>query len=292
MKRGLLRWWLKKKAILADILSSIGSLWWLVEFSDYITNGKVEGYIRDHVSFFAAIIVLIIIFVFCINRPKKKFAYRINGKDNIIEVKVGDAFKNKGALIIPFNDYFDVSLGGNVRASGSLQNQLIKKYYNDKEEHLEHDIKQETNCSKPHEIGTTIEIIQKNKKFYLLVNSKKKSNNRVESTENDFLNSLAGIWNYISSDSGRDVAVTIPLLNVNHGRMSNLNRSDVIKDIIRSFVNGSKRENITEKLIISIHHDDVLKENIDLDEIDEFLEFSCKHVRKTNPFEQPTGTAI
>ena len=207
------------------------------------------------------------------------FQYQLRDKDNYIEVRVGDAFDNNGSLIIPINNYFDVSLWWNVKKAKSIQNKLISKFYSNKEDHLSSDISKKIELGKPYEIWTAIEIEQDNKKFYLLVNSTKKNNNRVESTIDDFLLCLSRIWEYIALESGRDDIVTIPLISTRHWRIIDLNRSTAIKEIIRSYIDSSKQLNIADKLIISIHPDDIKKWNINLDEINDYLKFSCLHYK-------------
>ncbi|MET0103818.1 MAG: macro domain-containing protein [Sedimenticola sp.] len=181
------RWLYNFKSIIADFVTGIGLFWLFVEMASYSTDGSIDTYLKN-VWLFSIASTLIIIFSLVKNKPKTSFIYKLRDKDNFIEIKVGDAFKNTGALIIPFNDCFDVSLGGNVRKAKSLQNRLISDFYSGKEEHLATDIAGKVDLlQSPHDIGTTIEIDQKGKIFYLLVNSRKKENNRVESSADDFL---------------------------------------------------------------------------------------------------------
>lgn len=291
MKTNLKRWVHNWKSILTDIVTGVGLFWLFVEITSYSTDEKIDVFIKS-VPFFIMIFFVIITIALINNKPKTVFTYQLRDKDNFIEIKVGDAFKNGGSLVIPINDYFDVSLGGNVRNAKSLQNKLITDYYSGKEEHLASDISSKIDSSKTHEIGTTIEIDQKDKTFYLLVNSKKKNNNRVESTPDDFLLSLTKLWEYIATESGRNDVVTIPLINTNHGRITNLNRATAIREIIQSYIETSKRFNIADKLIISIQPDDLNKGNINLDEMDEYLRFSCKHYRMTIFSPIPEGKEI
>ena len=173
MKTNLKRWVHNWKSILTDIVTGVGLFWLFVEITSYSTDEKIDVFIKS-VPFFIMIFFVIITIALINNKPKTVFTYQLRDKDNFIEIKVGDAFKNGGSLVIPINDYFDVSLGGNVRNAKSLQNKLITDYYSGKEEHLASDISSKIDSSKTHEIGTTIEIDQKDKTFYLLVNSKKK----------------------------------------------------------------------------------------------------------------------
>ncbi len=287
----LKRWVYNYKSILGEIVTGVGLFWLFVEIASYSTNGQIDVFTKSVIFFIVAFIVIIAIAIIK-NKPKNVFTYQLRDKDNFIEIKVGDAFKNSGSLVIPINDHFDVSLGGNVKKAKSLQNKLITEFYSGKEEHLASDISSKIDLSKTHDIGTTIEIDQKDKTFYLLVNSKKKENNRVVSTADDFLLSLSKLWTYIALESGRNNVVTIPLISTNHGRITNLNRATAIKEIIQSYIDNSKYLNIADKLIISIHPDDLNKGNINLDEIDEYLRFSCKHYRMTKFSPKPEGEEI
>ncbi|MCX6756549.1 MAG: DUF6430 domain-containing protein [Candidatus Nomurabacteria bacterium] len=247
--------------------------------ASYSTNGETDIHLKS-VRLFTCVFVLIFISSAWKNKPKTSFSYPLRGKDNRIEVLVGDAFENKGALIVPVNDQFDMSLGGNVTKANSIQNQVIQKYYAGKVDHLNTDISKSIKIGKKYEIGKTIEVEQNGKKFYLVVNSIKRSNNRVRSEIDDFIQTLNGLWQYVAIDSGRNTILTIPLINTQHGRDSYLSRKGAIKEIISSYVEASKYLNICEKLVISIHPSDLEKGEIDLDDIDDYLKFSCKHFRQ------------
>lgn len=289
MRYSLKRWLHNYKLIIIDFFTFIGFFWTIIEIFNYFTNAKFkvnEKSIPLFISVFSIMLIIIIIK----NKPKISFSYKLRNKDSFIEIKVGDAFKNSGSLVIPINDCFDVSLGGNVRNAKSLQSRLISEFYLGKEEHLETDILTKIDKSKlPFNIGKTIEIKQNEKVFYLLVNSKKKENNRVESSIDDFLFSLTQLWTYIASESERNSVVTIPLICTNHGRIPTLNRTVAIKEIIESYIESSKYLNIADKIIISIYPEDLNKGNINLDKIDEFLKFSCQNYKITNFAKKPEG---
>lgn len=280
-KRWIVRW----KSILVDLVSFIGIFWLFVEIASYSTAGAVDIYLKK-VGVFIFILIVAILLATLKNKPKSHFGYHLRGKDNFVEIRVGDAFKNKGALIVPVNDQFDMSLGGNVSKAASIQNQLIVKFYNGKTGHLEADLSNKITIGAKYEVGKTVEVEQLGKKFYLVANSIKKENNRVKSEIDDFIQTLNGLWSYIGLESSRDRAVTIPLINTQHGRNSYLSRTGLIKEIITSYIETSKSLNICEKLIISIHPSDLQKGNIDLDELDNYLRFSCRHYRQLTTQEQ------
>ncbi|MFH1847580.1 MAG: macro domain-containing protein [Candidatus Omnitrophota bacterium] len=147
--------------------------WLIVDMASYSTNGDADKFFKK-VSVFVIVIVLLFLLALMKNKPKTVFGYKLRNKDNYIEVRVGDAFNNRGALIVPINDHFDVSLGGNVKKAKSVLNKLISEYYAGKDQHLVKDISEKVKIGKAHDIGTTVEVEQKDKKFYLLVNSKKR----------------------------------------------------------------------------------------------------------------------
>lgn len=273
------RWLRNSKSIFIDSISFIGIFWLFVEIFSYSTNGDADKILKD-VYLFTIVFLLIITFAIIKNKPKTSFKYHLRNKDNYIEVRVGDAFDNNGAMVIPVNDEFDMSLGGNVAKANSIQNQVIQKFYSGKIDHVNTDISSKIVIGKKYDIGTTIEVDQSGKKFYFLVNSVKFPNNRAKSDIDDFIQALNGLWQFIALESGRNSTVTIPLINTQHGRDSNLTRKSAIKEIITSYIESSKHLNICEKLIISIYPYDLVKGDIDLDEIDNFLKFSCNHYRK------------
>ena len=120
------------KSIIADFVTGIGLFWLFVSIGSYSTNGGIDTFAKSIFLFiFASIIILTIALVK--NKPKTVFSYKLRDKDNFIEIKVGDAFNNSGSLVVPINNYFDVSLGGNVKKAKSLQNKLITEFYLGKE---------------------------------------------------------------------------------------------------------------------------------------------------------------
>lgn len=273
------RWRRNLKSIFIDTVSWVGVFWLFVEMFSYSTKGSSDTLFKN-VYLFSIVFILVCILSLIKNRPRTSFKYNLRNKDSYIEVKVGDALNNNGALVVPVNNRFDMSLGGNVEKANSIQNQVIQKFYTNKVEHLNTDILKKIPLDQEYEIGKTIEVEQNGKKFYLVVNSVKKDNNRVRSEIDDFIQALNGLWQYVALDSGRNVNLTIPLINTQHGRDSYMTRRGAIKEIITSYIESSKNLNICENLIISIYPTDLLKGNIDLDEINDFLKYSCSHYRK------------
>ncbi|MCF6344270.1 MAG: DUF6430 domain-containing protein [Devosiaceae bacterium] len=128
MKNYIKRWLYNSKPIVASFVTGIGLFWLFVEIASHSTDGKADTYTKS-VWLFGVVSIAIFIYALKKNKPKTSFAYKLRNKDNFIEVKVGDAFKNSGSLVIPFNDCFDVSLGGNCKNTTSLQDKLVTEFY-------------------------------------------------------------------------------------------------------------------------------------------------------------------
>lgn len=268
--------WIKSWGnIIKDTFVAVGFIMVIIEVIDYFFPNFTEPK-----NWFWYFVIASLVYGLLKNYPKSSFIKKIRDKDSWIEIKICDAFSNKGAVIIPVNNNFDLSLNGNVKKAKSLQNKLINDFYDSKEEHLKNDIQQKIDLiNAPFPMGKTIEIEQKGKRFYLLVNSIKNENNRASSTFDDFLMSLNGLWDFLSYDSSRDESITIPLINTQHGRNSETTREVVVKQIIDTFIDATKYKSVCEKLIISIQPSDIKKGSLNMDSLCDYLEFQCNNYK-------------
>ncbi len=285
------RWFKNWKLIINDILVGIGFFWLFVELISYFFS-TTSDQIKNG-SFFCYLLGASVTYGIFKNYPKSFFISRIRNKDVKIGIKIGDAFEENGSLIVPINDHFDVSLGGNVLKAKSIQCKLIDDYYFSNEEHLKNDICNKIDLQKiPYSSGTVVEIEQNKRKFYLLVNSKRNENNRPSSTIDDFMMALNGMWDYLAMDAARDENIIIPLINTQHGRNSSLTRDTVVKQIIDTFIDASKHSTICEKLIICIHPSDIEKGQLDLDALNAYLMFKCENYKDIQFNPKVEGTEV
>ena len=130
--------------------------------------------------------------------------------------------------------------------------------------------------TKRYEIGTTVEINHEGKRFYFLadsdVNEKGKTIN--PSTVN-ITDALSRLWLHIAR-YGHVEPIAIPIIGT--GRMGIVDsREEILKYIIFSFVANNMSEKIATELIIYIRKEDIKKYNIDINEIIEYLKFTCKY---------------
>ena len=57
----------------------------------------------------------------------------------------------------------------------------------------------------------------------------------------------------------------------------NESKSVIIKEIIFSFVAFANEQKITEELIICIYHSDITKSELDIYELETYLEYQCRY---------------
>jgi hypothetical protein len=93
------RWIKNYKDIALDLISYVGMFWLFVEIASYSTAGAVDTFFKSVSVFFIAFIIVFVIALLK-NKPKTSFGYHLRGKDNFIEIRVGDAFDNRGAFFI------------------------------------------------------------------------------------------------------------------------------------------------------------------------------------------------
>jgi hypothetical protein len=114
----------------------------------------------------------------------------------------------------------------------------------------------------------------------------------VSSDIDDFMLALNGLWDYLANESGKDDAVTIPLLNTQHGRDPNLNRETVVEQIIETFIDSTLRKIVCDKLVISICPADLVKGQINFEKLVSFLNFKCENYKDIKFVHKPIGKEI
>lgn len=298
MKRWLKNW----KNIIRDFFVCIGFLWLITEVLSFFFEEFIKNLKNDYslILFFSFLIISLVCSSIK-NRPKSSFKVKIRNKDSWITLKIGDAFKNDGSLIIPVNNHLDSNLNGNLAKAKSLHNKLIIDYFNKNHEQLDDLINEKIkNKPKPLEVGSVVEIEKDikqlfksaTKRFYLLVNTKKQENNRVNSTIDDFMISINKLWDFLSTDTTKGESITIPLINTQHGRNAELTREVVTKQIIDTFIDSSKYNSVCEELIIAIHPSDIEKGNLDFDKLCEYLSFQAENYKVIKFDTKPSGQEI
>jgi len=292
---------LSLKGLLQQLLGAFGVLWLLTEITSFFSEAA-EIWLAQHWWLF---MILGIAYALYSNTPKTSFSHRLSGRDALIEVAVVDALGIPGALVVPCNTTFDTDLGGLVERSPSVQGKVLSDEYQGNVDHLDFDIDQqlraegylheEVEIEKPgkkrkYEIGTVIQFRRNDRLFYFLAHTHINESGRATGTVEELKTSLAKLWYYIS-EKGDKGDIVIPVLGTGHARI-HLRREEVIRNIIDSFIASCSEKNYCDKLTIAIYPQDVDRYNIDLMELDNYLEYSCKYAQFDTEPDVGEGRAI
>ena len=78
-----------------------------------------------------------------LSRPKTVFGYQLRNRDVTIEIRIADAFKVPGDLVVPTNTTFDTDLEGRIPKANSIQGEFTRRYYDSEVSYLDLDIDQQ-----------------------------------------------------------------------------------------------------------------------------------------------------
>lgn len=264
-----------------SFISNFGLLWLLIEPAALFFPKKLNFGWKGYLC-----LVLIALVTAIIQRfPRLSISANLSSPDSEIEIKIGDLFKQKGHLVIGFNDVFDTELGEIIKSS-SVQGQFLSKSYNGDRTKLDQDIgnalkeyqnqaKQETNKEKGktvrYPIGTTIILESSGQKYFLSAYGKMSNDLVIKSNLNYLWTALDQIWEKVHL-KGHSFNVSIPIIGSDLARIG-FSRMLLIKFITISFIMASKEKFITKKLTIVIYSKDL--DYVDLYELKKFLESAC-----------------
>ena len=276
-------WW---RSFAIRLFSIYGMIWTAIEPIPFFSKSG-ESFLSTKGFWFFIIVFLI---TCCLTRPKTAFSYQLNNRDVTIEIRIADAFKVPGALVVPTNTTFDTDLDGNIPTADSIQGEFTRQYYDSEVHHLDLDIQKalaeenyahdklpqkKTGKNKQYPMGTVIQFKRAGRLFYLVANSHINDGRRASTNIENVKESLVRLWLYIS-EKGAKGEIVIPLFGTGKGRLGE-KREDIVLEIIRSFIASCSSGNYCDKLTIVIYPPDVANYEIDLNYLHDFLKFSCKY---------------
>lgn len=283
------------------LLSAFGILWLLAEIASFFSQ-QSRDWLTSHWWLF---LLLGLVWALYASRPRTSFRYRLSGRDVVIELAVGDAFRIPGALIVPTNTTFDTDLGGRIAEAPSIQGRFLQDYYGGSLAQLDLDIEnqlklegyshQDVANGKPgqalkYKIGTVLRIQRLDRIFYLLALTHISNEGRAAGTAEDLKVALAELWYYIG-ERGDKCDIVIPVIGTGHARLP-MEREEVVRDIIRSFIASCSARTPCDKLTIVVYPRDVERYGIDLHNLGSFLEYSCRYAQFATGADEAVGTGI
>lgn len=272
------RYALFSRDALIAIFATVGSLYFLMEFMDFLGI-----YTKDKYSKFAIfpILAAAILWVITTRRPVSRVVYKVPKRDLVFEVKIGDIFAEQGDIIVSTNTTFDTDIASGLISPDSLQGQVALKFFQGNTAEIDrqlalglHGIPSVTNASAPgkkaeYPIGTVVKVIAGSKIFYFLAMSRLNSNGTAGSTLRDVEDSLERLWQFITNHGNlQDLAV--PLIGTGRGRIDT-SRKKMTEKIAQSFADAAKGKVFCNKLLVMIHPADADRFQVNLFEIRDYL---------------------
>ncbi len=256
------------KITISEFLHVFGMLWLIVEATSFFVTDEAAGSVKGYWRGFLLVGILIVIFRLI---PKKRFSFKLDGKDITMELVSGDIFKQKGPIVVGSNTTFVTSL--DVISERSIQGIFTKKYYTNHQ--ALNDVIQGQISGDKQEFGTTVTVRANERTGYFCALADVNENGVAQSNIENIRVSLAELWNYLGSNGEKDV-LNVPILGSGFSRVS-ATREELFQEIVKSFIASTSEHTFCDGLRIVIHPDDIKKNNIDLLELASFLEYSCKY---------------
>jgi hypothetical protein len=202
-----------------------------------------------------------------------------------VSVTVGDLFDEDAHLVIGFSDTFDTSTSKNrVISDRSLQGQLVGRRYDGDHRRLDRElavalsrtspVALESRADKPHgklrryAIGT-VAVIGRPPRFTFAVAYSRMGNDLIaRSTVDDIWTSLSSLWAAIYTRAQHS-RVAIPLVGSGLARVDALERQNLLRMIVLSFLAHSRQSVVCRELRIVVWPADL--DAVDMLETEAFL---------------------
>ncbi len=251
---------------------------------------KLEVWTKDHWQ----MIVIIGLLISCIhNRKKINCCKKVSNHDMQIAISVKDIFSNRVAnsFVIPTNTFFRTNMDNEYISPRSVQGRFQLKYFKknikDLDTLISLSLKEQgiigenaNDCfgsTKKYPIGTVAKIDHKMKHFYFVaINDVNNYGKPIGQTIENVTVSLDAIADAIQRIGHCDT-LCIPLIGSGKAAIQEATREVVFQKTVDCFIKS--KEKVVNKLIISINPNDYLDGNIDLNQIEKYLDYKCEFWR-------------
>lgn len=190
---------------------------------------------------------------------------RLKINNSVIDVKIGDIFKESDLKVIGFNEYFDTLVDNRIISDKTLNGIYINKFVNDldvlnesinndehcKDQIIEINNNRKSGKKKKYRLGT---IFQHND-YLLAAFSKFDNNNRAYLYMSDYINFLINFWNEVDIIYAGH-SISIPLLGSGITRFKEYNmisEQELLELLIWSFKVSRIKFKYPSQVVIVIH---------------------------------------
>ena len=257
---------------------ALGVLYLLIELAD-----SFKVYTKDKYSRFGLVFVVIPAFLFVVftRRPISRISYKVPKKDYIFEVKIGDIFKQPGALIISSSTTFDTDMASGLISTNSLQGQVATQFFNGQTNEIDQQINmslasenfsfnnERPRKKKDYALGTVAHVSSHGRDFYFVAMSYMNPQGNAYSNVRMMDEALSSLW--LNMAKKADLGdIVMPLMGTGRGRVS-MPRKKVIERITQSFADASQDTTFSNKLTIIVRPEDASKFSLNLFQIRDYL---------------------
>ena len=254
--------------LFSQLLHSFGVLGLIVQFGVFFIGQENVDFIKKLWWVFLLTGVVIAVFR---SFPQRSFSYKVTNRDVNVELVIGDIFKQQGPIIVGSNTDFVTS--PEVISPKSVQGIFSAKYFSGVcaiNDQIRRQIETQEQV-----IGTTVSVQAKDRIGYFCAIAKMNKSGVATSSIEELQVALAGLWSYLSESAEKDT-FNIPILGSGFSRIGS-RREDLLREIIKSFMAAISERSFCDVLRIVVHPADVKKHSIDVADMADFVNFSCRY---------------
>ena len=238
----------------------------------------------------------------CLSRPRLRVTGRLSDRDVKIEVVADDIFRLPGALVVGTNTTFETN--STVIDKRSVQGQFTDTYYSDIRQ-LDRDIEAALEGIEPegavaspdagrkqakYALGQVALVSPKGRHAYLVAVADLNEHGNAVGTFDGVEKALTNLWNFVAERGPRE-DVIVPVLGTGFSRLP-AKRDEVVRAIIDSFMAACHGKVFCEKLTVVVWLSDLAKQDLDLEEVGEYLQHVCRYTRYSPANPAPRGVGI
>jgi hypothetical protein len=189
-----------------------------------------------------------------------------------VRVVVGDLFDQPGQLMVGFTTTFDTDTTDDLVISESaVQGQLLHRFYDGDREQLDEDLEHALRQHHPiavespadkrlgkltrYQLGTVAVLSRMNRRIFCCAYSEMGNDLVARSTVDQLWASLGLLWSAVA-EYGKLAPLTMPIVGSDLARIDPLDRENLLKLILMSFVARSRERLFCKELRIVVHPKD------------------------------------
>ncbi len=285
---------------LSAILSSFGALFLFVKIADRFFDKTILPNLIGNLWGLFFLFGVIIAVWNC--RPKLYITEKLKDRDIDIEITIGDLFSLPGAIVVGSNTTFDTRVSRELISENSIQGQFTMRYYGG-ELQLDAELNTALNGiasedlngsrvgkTKRYPLGTVVKLNPKDRTGYFIAIAHINEHGVASGTFEALKESLGQLWLFVGQ-RGLKEPLVVPVLGSGFTRLVPP-RQVIVQEIIKSFIAACSERTFCEKLTIVLAENDVIKHQIQLESLRDYLHHVCTYTEFASNNGERVGTPI